>query len=38
MEVTTLTGKDDRKVSWGPNEVREYPIEEDVDINKDVAT
>ena len=35
MEVTTPTGKDDRKVSWGTNEVIEYHEEDDV---KDLAT
>ena len=28
MEVTTPTGKEDKKVSWGINEVREYFKEE----------
>ena len=35
MEVTTPTGKDDRKVSWGTNEVIEYHEE---DVVKDLAT
>ena len=35
MEVTTPTVKEDRKVSWGPNEVREYHEEEG---NKDITT
>ena len=34
MEVTTPTGKVDRKVSWGTNEVIEYHEEDDV---KDLA-
>ena len=38
MEVTTPTVKEDRKVSWGPNEVREYCKGEDEEDNKDVAT
>ena len=38
MEVTTPTGKEDRKVSWGPNEVREYCKGEDEEDNKDFAT
>ena len=29
MEVTTPTAKEDKKVSWGINEVREYLKEED---------
>ena len=29
MKVTTPTVKEDKKVSWGPNEVREYLKEED---------
>ena len=28
MEVTTSTAKEDKKVSWGTNEVREYLKEE----------
>ena len=35
MEVTTPTVKEDRKISWGPNEGREYHEEEG---NKDIAT
>ncbi len=35
MEVTTPTGKECRKVSWGINEVREYLKEEG---SKDGAT
>ena len=38
MEVTTPTGKEDRMVSWGPNEVREYRKGEDEEDNKDLAT
>ena len=29
MEVIIPTGKDDRKISWGTNEVREYHEEDD---------
>ena len=38
MEATTPTVKEDRMVSWGPNEVREYCKGEDEEDNKDVAT
>ena len=38
MEATTPTVKEDRMVSWGPNEVREYCKGEDEEGNKDFAT
>ena len=38
MEVTTPTVKEDKKVSWGTNEVREYHEEEGEEGNKDLAT
>ena len=37
MEITTSAVKEDRKVSWGPNEVREYHEEEGEEGNKDLA-
>ena len=38
MEATTPRVKEDRMVSWGPNEVREYCKGEDEEDNKDSAT
>jgi len=38
MEVTPPTVKEDRKVSWGPNEVREYHEGEGEEGNKDLTT
>ena len=38
MKVTTPTVKEDKKVSWGTNEVREYCKGEDEEENKDLAT
>ena len=38
MEVTTPTVKEDRKISWDTNEVREHHEEEGEEGNKDFAT